>query len=236
MATTGDSTKAGSASSPVTLRIGTDDDPGAVAASQIEEFARQVDSLSDGRLVIEPVWSAAGESVVDVDQLIARMVMTGELEMGLIPARAWDTEGVTSLRALHVPFLVTSESLLDEVVSSDLAEQMLDGLGSVDVTGLALLPEGLRRIFMFGDDEEPSFDLRNKVIWAPRSDTSYALYTSLGATPDNQDTEGRKRGVAEGTIHAQESSFSVAAVPVGAGGGVGQRCAVPEGELVGDQG
>ena len=32
--------------------------------------------------------------------------MTGELEMGLIPARAWDTEGVTSLRALHAPFLV----------------------------------------------------------------------------------------------------------------------------------
>ena len=188
-----------------------------------------------GSLVIEPVWSAAGESVVDADQTIARMVMTGELEMGSIPARAWDTEGVTSLRALHAPFLVTSESLLDEVVSSDLAEQMLDGLGSVDVTGLALLPEGLRRIFMFGDDDEPSFDLRNKVIWAPRSDTSYALYTSLGATPDNQDTEGRQRGV-DRRNHSRPREFVLGRrIPFGSGGGVGQRCAVPEGELVGDQ-
>ena len=37
--------------------------------------------------------------------------------MGLIPSRAWDTEGVTSLRALNAPFLIDSDELLDEVVS-----------------------------------------------------------------------------------------------------------------------
>src|SRR5262245_29097715 len=106
---------------PVTLRIGTDDEPGRPAADQIEELARRAAKLSDGAIRIEPVWHAAGDGP-DWDQRVARMVTGGELDMGLIPARAWDTEGVTSLRALNAPFLITSDELLDQVVSSELAD------------------------------------------------------------------------------------------------------------------
>ena len=94
-----------SAIAPVTLRIGTDDEPGKPAADQIEELARRVAKLSDGAIRIEPVWHAAGDGP-DWDQRVARMVTSGELEMGLIPTRSWDTEGVTSLRALNAPFLI----------------------------------------------------------------------------------------------------------------------------------
>jgi hypothetical protein len=64
----------------------------------------------------------------------------------MIPARAWDTEGVTSLRALHAPFLVTSDELVAEIVDGELADELLAGLEDVGVTGLALLPEGLRHL------------------------------------------------------------------------------------------
>jgi TRAP-type C4-dicarboxylate transport system substrate-binding protein len=95
--------KAGGDAAPVTLRIGTDDDPGRPGGAQIQEFARQVQELSKGQVRIEPVWQAAGEGAEDWDQVVARKVVRGELDMGMIPARAWDTEGVTSLRALHAP-------------------------------------------------------------------------------------------------------------------------------------
>jgi TRAP-type C4-dicarboxylate transport system substrate-binding protein len=78
------------------------------------------------------------------DQRVAQMVSDGDLDMGMIPARAWDTEGVTTLQALQAPFLITSDESLDEIVQSDLQKRLLAGLDAADVVGLALVPEGLR--------------------------------------------------------------------------------------------
>ena len=138
----GGSTKAGGGSPPVTLRIGTNDPAGRPTEDQIAEFASHVERLSEGQLRIEPVFRAGGKGNEDWDQVVGRMVVSGELDMGLIPARAWDTEGVTSLRALHAPLLVTSDELVGMVVTNELATKMLAGLDAVNVTGLALLPEG----------------------------------------------------------------------------------------------
>ena len=79
--------KAGGDAVPVTLRIGTDDGPGRPAADQIQEFARQVDAMSAGQITIEPVWNADGPVQRDWDQKVARMVVSGDLDMGLIPSR-----------------------------------------------------------------------------------------------------------------------------------------------------
>jgi TRAP-type C4-dicarboxylate transport system substrate-binding protein len=198
----GDSTKAGRASQPVTLRIGTDDEPGRPAADQIEEFARQVEERSDGQVHVEPVWHAGGEDPQpDWDQVVGRMVANRELDMGMIPARAWDTEGVTSLRALHAPFLVTSNALVERIVTDEVATEMLTGLDTIGITGLALLPEGLRHVFSFDDPmlSAPAFE--GATIRAPHSDTTYALFKALGATVEDQfDDE----------VTAAESSFALA--------------------------
>jgi TRAP-type C4-dicarboxylate transport system substrate-binding protein len=205
------STKAGGSDEPVTLRIGTDDTPGRPGADQIEEFARQVEALSDGLIRIEPVWQAAGQDIDDWDQQVARLVVNGDLEMGMIPARAWDTEGVTSLRALHAPFLVTSNDLVEEIVTGDVADDMLAGLDEVGVTGLALLPDGLRHIFSFGDPLISPDEFAGKTIRAPRSDTTDLLFEALGATTDDPSGEAWGMAVGSGAIDAAESSFTFAA-------------------------
>ena len=147
----GASTKAGGDAEPVALRIGTADGPGTPAADQIDEFVRQVDDLSGGLLQVEPMWEAAGPDQDDWDQQVARLVVSGDVDLGMIPARAWDTEGVTTMRALHAPLLVAADDLLDRVVTDGIAEEMLAGLDAIGVTGLALVPEGLRHVFSFGD-------------------------------------------------------------------------------------
>ena len=203
-------TKAGGQPAPAVLRIGTDDAQGRPAADQIEEFARQVDELSEGAVRIEPVWNAAGDTDEDDwDQKVARMVVGGELDMGMIPARAWDTEGVTSLRALNAPFLITSDELAAEVASSELAGTMLAGLDTVGVTGLALLPEGLRHVFSFGDPLLTPGDFKGELIRVPASDTAYATFAALGATPDDvtANTDAISNG---GEVAAAESSFALA--------------------------
>ena len=205
-----DSTKAGGAEPPVTLRIGTDDVPGRPAADSIEEFARQVKELSDDKLRIEPVWDADGPGHVAWDQRVARMVVGGELAMGLIPARAWDTEGVTSLRALHAPFLVTSDELLDRIVTSELADDMLKGLEEAGVVGLALVPESLRHPFAYGAPLISRASYRDARIRTPRSEVGYALFRALGGKPDDLIGDPFTAAVANGSYAGAESSFAFA--------------------------
>jgi len=207
-----DGDKAGGDRAPVTLRIGTDDSPGRPGADQIDQFAQQVAQRSDGQLTIEPVWQAAGSIVDDWDQAVARMVIDGDVDMGLIPARAWDTEGVTTLRALHAPFLVTTDDVVAQIVTGDLADDMLAGLDTVGVTGLALLPEGLRHLFVFGDPPTSLTDLGGKVVRAPTSDTTYATFEALGGTPDDlgNDDVAFQKGIDDGSVIGAESSFELA--------------------------
>lgn len=194
--------KAGGNSPPVTLRIGTNDEPGRPSSRAIEEFARQVGTRSHGQIRVEPVWQAAGTDVPGWDQAVAHQVMNGDLDMGMIPTRTWDTENVTSLRALQAPFLVDSDGLVKQVVAADMAGEMLAGLDRAGVTGLALVPESTRQIFSYGKSLLSPADFRGVTIRVPRSNTSYALFRALGSTPtDLERTEDPLAGA--------ESSFEL---------------------------
>lgn len=201
--------KSGADGPPVTLRLGTEDDSGRPGATQIEVFAAEVERISEGQLLIEPVYNANGDETADWDQVVARKVMSGELDMGMIPARAWDTEGVTSLRALHAPFLITSDELLKAVVAGELADEMLGGLSEAGVTGLALLPESLRHIFAFNDVPLVASEFDGIIVRAPRSDTTYAIFEELGAAPGDQD-DRLDAAIRNGEPVVAESSFALA--------------------------
>ena len=149
--------------------------------------------LSDGELRIEPVLNAGGENA-DWDQRVARKVAGGDFEMGLIPARAWDTEGVTSLRALQAPFLITSEALRDDVIGSDLADDLMAGLDEAGVLGLALFPEGLRHPFGYERPLLGPQDYAGKALRAPTSNTTAAVFDALGARTNDGEPERRRTG------------------------------------------
>ncbi len=204
---------ADSADDTITLRVGTDDEPGVPGADQIELFAAEVEARSGGTLVIEPMFSALGDVAADdFDQAVARLAIDGELEMAMVPARAWDKLGVDSLRALHAPFLVTSDDVLRAVVVDPLAEEMLTALETVGVTGLALMPEGLRHVFSFGEPFLTVADFNGVTVRAPTSATTLAAFEALGASVDDfaGPTESFDGGVADGTIAAAESSYLLA--------------------------
>lgn len=196
------------ATETITLRIGTDDSPGVPAADQIEEFARRVEQLSNGQIAIEPVWHAAGDTS-DWDQTVAQLVIGGELDLGLIPHRAWDTLGVTSLQPLSTPFLITNEDLLNEVISGALAEPLMAGLPDAGVTGLAMFPEGLRRAFAFEDGMLHPDDFAGTTLRVPTSSVSAAMYEALGATIDDARTDPAKHAGRETSfLHGKEPNTS----------------------------
>ena len=177
----GAASKAGGGEPPIVLKIGTNDSPGRPAADQIEEFAARVADLSEGKILIEPVWRVGGMNAPNWDQMVARQVGSGELDMGNIPSRAFDILGVTSLQALSAPFLISGDELFDEVVASDMADDMMSGLEDIGLVGLALLPEALRHPFGFEEGLLGPDDYEGGVIRAPASATTTAVFEALGA-------------------------------------------------------
>lgn len=201
------STKAGGAvDEVVTLTIGTDEFPSRIGADQISDFAHRVHELSGGTVRLEPVWNASG-GVRQWDQRVARMVVSGELDMGLIPARAWDTEGVSSMRALHAPFLVTSSELLEEVLSGDMTGLMLGGLESIGLTGLGLLPEAMRYAISYGPPLTTPASFHGLTVRAPWSATSFTTFEALGASPVDLNGDELIVAVANSTVDALESGL-----------------------------
>ena len=170
-----------------------------------------MEALSDGRLLVEPVWKAAGQDVEDWDQQVARLVVDGDLDLALVPARAWDTEGVTSLRAMQAPHLLTSPAAVATVVTSDLAPQLMAGLDRIGVTGLALLPEGMRYLVGFGEPVLHPGDLWGSVVRAPTSATTAAVFAALGARVEDLPGRDLAPRVDDGTVVAAESSFTYTA-------------------------
>ena len=209
----GGASRTGGPAPVLTLRLGTHDQASAPVAPVIRAFAEQVAELSGGGLRIEPVWeanSADGPPGQDWDQWVIRRVVSGELDLALVPTRAWDTEGVGSLAALSAPFLLDSHPLLAEVTRGDLADELLAGLEGAGVTGLALVPEGLRHVFAFDRPVLSPGDVAGRVLRTPRSDTGYAVFRSWGAVPEDLVGSELDAAVASGEVVADSSFARVA--------------------------
>ncbi len=204
--------KAGGSDAPLVLRLGdvdTQDDPNTTWV--LEYFGDQVAKLSGGTLRVHVIYDAAGQEQPDVEAQVARKVRDGSFDLGWIGAAAWDELGVTSFQALHAPFLVTDDALLDKVATGPLAGNMLSGLREAGVQGLAVVPEslrnpvGLRRpLVSLGSFREA------RLVVTPSRATDAAL-RALGATPVHRlgkgDQDVIRRGQADGWLESLVGYF-----------------------------
>ena len=205
----GGSDKSGGDAAPkTTLRMATMEGRGATYTDTVEEFTRQVEDLSGGELRIKIIWGGAGGAYGPrAEQDVAGLVQSGKLVSALIPTRAWDELGVTSLQALQAPFLVSSDHLVEQIVQSELAEEMLTGLDKAGVVGLTLIPEGLRHPVSFARPFLTSADFAGAKIRSPLSNASYRLLEALGAKPVEICCDEFSQAVANGSITGAESAF-----------------------------
>jgi TRAP-type C4-dicarboxylate transport system substrate-binding protein len=202
--------KSGGDGPMVTLVLGTSDRVGMANDPAFRMFVGEVDRRSEGHLRIEVEHFAQGDRDVRSDQQVARRVVDGDLDLALVPARAWDDLGVGAMRALQAPFLVDSDPLVDQIVTSDLAGTMLDALDAADVHGLALWPEGLRHPFGFARPFLTRRDLAGATLRAPYSRDTYDLLRALGAQPIDVDAARMTLGISTGEIDGAETSADLA--------------------------
>jgi TRAP-type C4-dicarboxylate transport system substrate-binding protein len=201
--------KAGGQGGITTLRMATPDPPGRPASRQAADFAERVRDLSDGRLRIDIRFEAQGPGVPGWDQVVAQRVVDGDEELGLVPARAWDELGVTTLQPLQAPFLVTSDDAVDAVLTDDVALGLMAGLDEVGLTGLALLPDSVRHPVAVGAPLLEPADYAGQLIRAPRSAVTWAALRALGADPQDLAGSALTAAVREGRVRGAESAVDL---------------------------
>jgi TRAP-type C4-dicarboxylate transport system substrate-binding protein len=175
--------KAGGSRPPVVLRLANSNNTDQPDTETIEHFAAEVAKLSEGSLQVRITFLAAGSATPDVEERTIRMVQRGQFELGWVGARAWDQIGVKSFEALQSPFLVDSTNLLDRIVRSPMASEMLAGLRARGFVGLALVPDNLRHPIGITHQLVSLRDLRNARVRILPSRVTTALIRALGARP-----------------------------------------------------
>ena len=112
-----------------------------------------------------------------------RAVAAGEVDLGWVGTRVFDTLDVTSFQALTAPMLVDSYDLQDAVLHSTITHRMMRGLEPVGVVGLGVVPDALRKpIGVEGPLLTPS-DWRGTTFGTVPSKSQEASIKALGATP-----------------------------------------------------
>jgi C4-dicarboxylate-binding protein DctP len=175
--------KAGGSSTPVVLRLANSNNSDQPDTDTIEHFAAQVRKLSGGSVRVRITYLAAGSDTPYVESRTIDAVRSGRFDLGWVGARSWDLEGVKSFRALQAPFLVTSMRLLNRVVTSPLADEMLDSLSDQGVVGLALAPDFLRHPVGTGRAFVAPADFRGARIRVQPSRVTERLIRALGGVP-----------------------------------------------------
>jgi TRAP-type C4-dicarboxylate transport system substrate-binding protein len=150
---------------------------------EVDGFADAVRRLSNGtlRIAVKTRWrygQAAYQSGLVGD------VRAGRADLGAAEASAWDSVGVSSLRALGAPLLIDSYRLQASVLESRMIPEMLRGLRPLGLVGLGILPGQLPRPLGTTRPLLAGSDYAEARIGLQQSRVGNATMRALGATPD----------------------------------------------------
>jgi TRAP-type transport system periplasmic protein len=175
--------KAGGPGEPIVLRMATTDGlPG--YKPQIDYLVNRVESLSAGNVQIDMVYGV-GDGNPNPEQQVARGVAAGTYDLGVVDTRAFDTLGVNSFQALTAPMLIDSYPLEQAVIDSDIPAVMMRSLDTLDVTGLGVLADGLRKPIAVKNPLLGLNDWRGITFAAfPSNEVSESI-SALGARPSD---------------------------------------------------
>ena len=171
--------KAGSpVSKPVVLTLA----DGETDYSNAQPFANAVSRLSHGTLQIK-IESSWRFSDPNNEADLIKDVQAGKADLGATASRAFDTVGIDSFQALQAPFLINSYPLERKVLASAIPAQMLQGLRSHGLVGLAVLPGPLRRPLGFTRPLLAASSYRGARMGIVPSAVDVGIFRALGAIP-----------------------------------------------------
>ncbi len=174
----------------------------------LQLFVDRVAELSDGALRID-VHNEWGAFEPDAEQQIVGDVASGEIELGWVGTRVFDTLGVSDFQALTAPMLIDHYPLLDAVIDAGIPAEMFAGVDAIGVEGIAVVPDGLRKPMaverpLLGPDDYDGITFQ-----AFRSNGHADAIRALGATPTDVFAGELDAGLRGGTINGFEKGLRI---------------------------
>jgi TRAP-type C4-dicarboxylate transport system substrate-binding protein len=203
----GNGDKAGGVGDPVVLQMAnTYGDLGQLPS--IAYFVERVGELSGGNVRIEVIHDY-GDFVPDAEQRVIEDVSSGDVQLGWVGTRVFDTMGVQSLQALTAPMLIDSYALQNAVIESGITKRMLADLDEVGVVGLEVLADGLRKPIGTAAPIVRPEDWRGLGFGTFRSDGQELAIRALGANPQVVFGPHREEAIVDGMIQGYEMGLHV---------------------------
>ena len=194
--------KAGGGGPPVHLRLA--NTGGEIAQTPaVEYFVERVDELSGGNVRIEVVNQWA-EFASDAEQQVVNDVAAGEVDLGWVGSRVFDTLGVKSFRALTAPMLIDSYALENAVTESGITDDMMKGLDELEAHGLAVLADALRRPMGVDAPILAPADWKGTSFGTLKSDGQVEAIGALGGDPVEIFGPHRRDALDDGTLQGFE--------------------------------
>lgn len=204
----GATNKAGGSGTPTVLRLADSDNTDQPSTEAVLHFAAEVNKLSHGSLRVHVTFEAAGSATASVEQKTIKAVHSGNYDLGVVGARAWDETGVNSFQALQAPFLVTTTALLNRVLESPIATEMLASLTNRGFVGLALVPDHLRRPVGIDRTFVSLADFAQGRIRIIPSEATARIIRTLGAKVLELSNDDIGTAIADGRVNGEELSLA----------------------------
>ncbi len=119
-----------------------------------------------------------------------RAVQAGQVDLAIVPVRAFHGVGATSFDALIAPLAVDSMALQQKVLESEMPNQMLGGLKRLGLRGVGVLPGPMRKPAGITRSLRSPSDYRGARIGMNASAVADHALGALGAAPVASQFEG----------------------------------------------
>jgi TRAP-type C4-dicarboxylate transport system substrate-binding protein len=144
--------------------------------------------------------------IASSERQIAEGLLSGKVQLGSFPTWTWETEGVNSFRALEAPLLISDFALMNKVVGSAIAREMLASTEDRGVVGLGLVPDNLRRLLVRDRRfVSPAGLMRARVL--VRSTAMGQIANALGATAVTDEGDDSHLALQQGRVDAADEAL-----------------------------
>ncbi len=181
-----------------------------------ETFVNQLAAVSGGHLTVE-VQEVFGDGAVTAESDLVEAIASGEVDGGWPSTRAFSGAGITGLRAVEAPFVLTSYAAERELVQGPIAKELLEQLDGTGIKGLGLAVGPLRRPFAKGEPLLGPEDWQGISFRSFNSPVQDDTIEALGANPIHMSFEwpdeieaGRLHGAEFDVAQSHTSSLLVA--------------------------
>jgi TRAP-type C4-dicarboxylate transport system substrate-binding protein len=196
----GAASKAGGVNQPVVLRMANiNAGPGLRGTPGIQYFAQRVSDLSRGEMSIKIAYGVGGLAM-NAEQQVIKDLADGSFDLGFTGTSVFDTLGVPSFQALSAPMLIDNYPLENAVIRSSLPAKMMASLAKLDLTGLAVLGNGMRRPIGVRHPILSPADWRGIMFGTYLSKAQQAAISALGAKPGPGFAKARDQALARGAL------------------------------------